>query len=223
MAFALPDEADEVIGLGGEWRNLFDGSSLDGWVHLNGSHIYTVEDSAIVGRTVPGSPNSFLCTQEEFGDFELEMDVMVDSVTNSGIQIRSKVRPFTAGEGHDFRAGRVNGPQVELQRNRKPGTPTTGLIYGEALGTGWLSADEKINHGHHFLHDDGWNHVRILAEGPRIRTWVNDHPVEDLTNQEVYKTHAKGFIGLQMHAMPDGRLYTMRWKNIRIRWLEISH
>jgi quinoprotein glucose dehydrogenase len=149
----------------------------------------------------------------------MELDVMVDSVTNSGIQIRSQARPLTVGKGHDLRAGRVNGPQVELQRNHRPGTPTTGLIYGEALGTGWLSSEEKIKNGHHYLFNEGWNHVRILAQGPRIRTWVNGYPVEDLTNEEVHKTHSRGFIGLQMHGMPDARLYTMRWKNIRIREL----
>lgn len=220
IAFALPGE-DETASRShaNGWIDLFDGRTLNGWVHLNGSHRYTVEEGALVGRTQTGSPNSFLCTTQEFSDFEMELDVMVDSVTNSGIQIRSKVRPLTVGEGHDLRAGRVNGPQVELQRNHGPGTPTTGLIYGEALGTGWLSAEEKIKNGHHYLFNEGWNHIRILAEGARILTWVNGHPVEDLTNEEVYKTHSRGFIGLQMHGMPDGRLYTMRWKNIRIREL----
>lgn len=222
VAFALPeDTAGSQSAPPGGWINLFDGSSLNGWVHLNGSHTYTVEDGAIVGRTVAGSPNSFLCTTDEFSDFELELDVMVDSVTNSGIQIRSKARPFTTGEGHDLRAGRVNGPQVELQRNHRPGTPTTGLIYGEALGTGWLSSEDKVNNGHHYLFNEGWNHVRILALGPRMQTWVNGHAVEDLTNEEVYKTYSRGFIGLQMHGMPDGRPYTMRWKNIRIRALNV--
>lgn len=219
IAFALPEDEKTAGTASTDWINLFDGSSLSGWVHLNGAHRYTVEDGAIVGRTVAGSPNSFLCTTQDFSDFELELEAMVDSVTNSGIQIRSKVRPFTVGDGRDLRAGRVNGPQVELQRNRRPGTPTTGLIYGEALGTGWLSAEEKIRNGHHYLFNEGWNKVRIVAQGPRIQTWVNGHPVEDLANEEVYKTHSSGFIGLQMHAMEDGRLYTMRWRNIRIRKL----
>ena len=220
IAFALPENANEQRkAASGRWIDLFNGSTLEGWVHMNGSHSYTVEDGAIVGRTVPGSPNSFLCTRREFSDFELQLDVMVDSITNSGVQIRSKARPFTTGEGHDQRAGRVNGPQVELQRNRRPGTPTTGLIYGEALGTGWLSSEDKIRNGHHYLFNEGWNRVRIRAVGPRIQTWVNDHPVEDLALDEVYKTHDRGFIGLQMHGMEDGRLYTMRWKNIRIQEL----
>lgn len=219
IAFALPEEDESVETPSGEWIDLFDGSSLAGWVHLNGAHRYAVEDGAIVGRTVAGSPNSFLCTTRDFSDFELELEAMVDSVTNSGIQIRSTSRPFTIGEGRDRRAGRVNGPQVELQRNRRPGTPTTGLIYGEALGTGWLSSEDKINNGHHHLFNEGWNKVRVLAKGPRIQTWVNGHPVEDLTNEELYQTHSRGFIGLQMHGMEDGKLYTMRWRNIRIKEL----
>jgi quinoprotein glucose dehydrogenase len=221
IAFALPPAESEASSAdeGGakDWMNLFDGSTLNGWVHLNGSHTYTAEDGIIVGRTAVGSENSFLCTTKEFGDFELELEVMVDSVTNSGIQIRSRVKPVTVGEGHSLRAGRVYGPQVEMQRNHRPGTPTTGLIYGEALGTNWLSAESKIQNGHHYLHNDGWNKMRIVAKGPRIQTWVNGHQVEDLVHEEVYKTNAKGFIGLQMHGIEGSGPYEMKWRNIRIR------
>jgi quinoprotein glucose dehydrogenase len=219
IAFALPfSELDTPTGKADKgWIDLFDGTTLNGWVHLNGSHTYAVEDGAIVGRTVEGSQNSFLCTTGEFDNFELELEVMIDSITNSGIQIRSQVRPVTVGEDYDARAGRVYGPQVEMQRNQEPGTPTTGLIYGEALGMGWLSSSEKIENGHHYLHDEGWNKLRILAQGPRIQTWVNGHPVEDLTNEEVYKTHPEGFIGLQMHGIEGNGPFVMKWRNIRLR------
>src|SRR5690606_30478402 len=122
------------------------GSTLDGWVHLNGSHTYSVEDGAIVGRTVEGSRNSFLCSLQEFSDFELELEVMVDRVTNQGIQFRSKVRPVTVRDHHDFRAGRVYGPQAEIRRYYD-GQPTTGTLYGEALGTGWLSSEQTLKNG----------------------------------------------------------------------------
>ena len=146
VAFALP-ETDEraaskprvAIGPGEGWIELFDGRTLNGWVHLNGSHTFSVEDGAIVGRTVEGSVNSFLCTTREFGDFELELEVFVDKVTNSGIQFRSKARPITSGKGWSNTAGRVYGPQAEIRRFQGDGAPTTGMFYGEALGTGWLS------------------------------------------------------------------------------------
>jgi glucose dehydrogenase len=240
VAFALPDTPlattlpDSRPRSDATWMALFDGATLNGWVHLNGAHTYSVEDGAIVGRTVARSAhlNSFLCSRQEFDDFELELETMVDRVTNQGIQIRSQVRPLQgAGKGQDVAAGRVNGPQVEVRRFY-PGLPTTGLLYGEALGTGWLSSPQKIEEGHHYFIDDGWNRVRVLARGPRIQTWVNGHLVEDLTNDAVYKTHPRGFIGLQIHGLSERELsvpinadsgittaqpLVSKWRNIRIR------
>ena len=62
----------EPTGAQDGWRPLFNGKNLDGWVQLNGTAPFTVADNAIVGTTVVGSPNSFLCTKEAFGDFILE-------------------------------------------------------------------------------------------------------------------------------------------------------
>jgi quinoprotein glucose dehydrogenase len=167
------------------WIELFDGKTLNGWVHLNGSHTYTVEDGAIVGRTAEGSVNSFLCTIEEFADFEFEVETTVDRVTNQGIQFRSGVKPIAGGgRGGDAVAGRVYGPQAEIRRYYK-GQPTTGTLYGEALGTGWLTAKEKLDEGHRHFIDEGWNKLRIVAQGPRLQTWVNGHLIEDLVNEDV--------------------------------------
>ena len=215
-----------------EWIDLFDGNSLNGWVHMNGAHRFTVEDNAIVGRTVESSAsmNSFLCTLQEFDDFELELETSIDPVTNSGIQIRSTVRPVQMqGRSFEVAAGRVNGPQVEIRRSYK-GLPATGHIYGEAMGTNWLTSQEKIQQGHPHFVADGWNTVRIVANGPRIRTWVNGQPVEDIVNEAVYKTHPRGFIGLQIHGLsqreidanPGAGISTsqpleIKWRNIRIR------
>ena len=237
IAFALPEQQEEPAVTTSDWIDLFDGETLNGWVHMNGSHTFAVEDGAIVGRTVESSArmNSFLCTLRQFADFELEVETYLDPITNTGIQIRSKVRPLPA-TGPDARttsgrAGRVNGPQMEIRRYY-PGQPPTGVLYGEALTTGWLSSQEKIDAGHRHYIDEGWNELRIVARGPRIQTWVNGHLIEDLANEEVYKTHKKGFIGLQVHGINErdlarpvhaGRGITTRqplvfkWRNIRIR------
>ena len=88
-----------ITGRRSAWIQLFDGKTLNGWVHMNGAHNFTVEDGAIVGRTVESSAamNSFLCTLQEFDDFELELETYIDPVTNSGVQIRTKVRPVAGG------------------------------------------------------------------------------------------------------------------------------
>jgi quinoprotein glucose dehydrogenase len=236
VAFALPQPQDSRPAPPSRdpgWRDLFDGTTLNGWAHVNGAHEYTVEDGAIVGRTVERSAtrNSFLCSLDEFGDFELELDTMVDRVTNQGIQIRTRVRPAAAGTGPDRAAGRVFGPQVEVRRFY-PGLPTTGLLYGEALGTGWLSSQQKIENGHHFFLDTGWNALRIVASGPRIQTWVNGHAVEDLSLDDVFRTHPSGHVCLQLHGMSERELsnppwigsgvtpsepLVSRWRKIRIR------
>jgi quinoprotein glucose dehydrogenase len=201
---------------------------------MNGAHHFTVEDGAIVGRTVErsASTNSFLCSLQEFDDFELELETAIDRITNSGIQIRTHVRPVQGtGSPSESFPGRVNGPQVEIRRFYK-GQPATGLLYGEAMGTGWLSSAEKIAAGHQYFVDEGWNKLRIVASGPRIQTWVNGRLVEDLTNEDVYKTYARGFIGLQIHGLSERELSTpanatsgvttsqplvIKWRNIRIR------
>ena len=225
IAFALSDSGDPTnphpIGrtTNERWVDLFDGRTLDGWVHLNGSHTYSVEDGAIVGRTVRGSMNSFLCTTREFGDFELELEVYVDDVTNSGIQFRSQARPTTSGEGWSYTAGRVYGPQVEIRRNLGKNSPTTGLFYGEALGTGWLSDQETVERGHDFYQDEGWNLLRIVAEGPRMRSWVNGHLIDDVVRKDVYATHPKGFIGLQVHGIEGQGPFVMKFRKIRIKEL----
>jgi quinoprotein glucose dehydrogenase len=240
IAFALPDETTPPASptapaqaAASGWINLFDGATLNGWVHLNGGHQFTVEDGAIVGRTAASSAsmNSFLCTTREFADFELELETMVDRVTNQGIQIRSRAKPLTTGRGFENTAGRVHGPQVEVRRTY-PGLPPTGVLYGEALGTGWLTSQEKIKAGHRFFVDEGWNHLRIVARGPRIQTWVNGNLVEDLVNEAVYATNPSGFIGLQIHGLGEREItqagtagagltvnqpLVNRWRKIRIR------
>ena len=241
IAFALPQDrgpttpaapAGPQAPSADRWINLFDGTSLNGWVHMNGAHRFTVEDGAIVGRTVESSAsmNSFLCTLQEFDDFELELETAIDPVTNSGIQIRTQVRPVPMqGRSFEAAAGRVNGPQVEIRRTYK-GLPATGHIYGEAMGTNWLTSQKKIDEGHPHFVNDGWNKLRIVAKGPRIQTWVNGQPVEDIVNEAVYKTHVRGFIGLQIHGLgqrevdanPGAGITTsqpllIKWRNIRIK------
>ena len=142
--------------------SLFDGKSLEGWTQLNGTATYRVEGDAIVGKTNEGSPNSFLCTDKLYGDFDLMFEVKVDDRLNSGVQIRS--RTGAAGE-----PGRVNGPQVEIEASGANGL--AGYIYGETAG-GWMTPEkDRVRHAH--FNDGAWNAYRVLAIGPNIKVWIN--------------------------------------------------
>ena len=68
-AIALPGWSAEPA-----WTPLFDGKTLRGWTQRGGKAHYEVLDGAIVGTSVPNTPNSFLCTERSYGDFVLELD-----------------------------------------------------------------------------------------------------------------------------------------------------
>jgi len=186
---------------------LFNGRNLEGWSQRNGTATFRVEGDTIVGRTAEGSPNSFLCTTETYGDFDLEFDVKVDARLNSGVQIRSR-------SIDDKPEGRVNGPQVEISLDGM-----AGYVYGEAAG-GWMTPDADRT-PHQFFKDGEWNSYRVVARGNRIQTWINGNPVSDLTHDEKFQSHPSGFIGLQVHGIPkDQGPYEVRWRNLTLRKLD---
>ena len=196
------------------WVTIFDGKTLDGWIQKNGTATYRVEGGAIVGKTAKGSPNSFLCTQNEYGDFELQFEVkLLNNELNSGVQIRSQTRK---SEG-DAKFGRVNGPQIEIEASGDKGAEA-GYIYCEACG-GWMTTEKDLK-PHKTFKDGDWNKYRIVAKGARIQTWINDKAIEDLTSAEKYRSHPKGFIGLQVHGVGDRGPFQIAWRNIRIKVLD---
>ena len=163
-----------------------------------------------------GSPNSFLCTEKEYSDFELEFDVKVDRGLNSGVQIRSKTKETSTGKAKNDQAGRVYGPQVEIEASGEQGAEA-GYVYGEATGRGWLTPKDRLK-PHKVFKDGEWNHFRVVVQGPHFQTWINGQPVEDLTDEDILKTHPKGFIGLQVHGIKQGSgPYEVAWRNIRLR------
>lgn len=198
-------EASEISSSKKDWTQLFNGQNLDGWTKEGGPATYRVEDSSVVGTSVRNSDNTFLVTEETYGDFVLEFDVKVHDSLNSGVQIRSKVRED----------GEVYGPQVEIEASLEEGAEA-GYIYGEGTDRGWLIPDDRLT-PHKIFQDGEWNRYRIRAEGPRIQTWINGKQVADLTHEAIYKNHKQGFIGLQVHGVGDEGPYEVRWKNIRLR------
>jgi hypothetical protein len=70
---------------------------------------------------------------------------------------------------------------------------------------------------HKAFQNGEWNHYRVLARGPRILTWVNGRPIEDLVDEAKYQSHPEGFIGLQVHGVGDRGPFEVAWRNIRIR------
>jgi len=203
---------------------LWDGKTLEGWVRHGGEATYRIEDGAIVGTSVPNTSNTFLCTESDYSDFILELEVKVDDGLNSGIQIRSHVfdEPTTAtiadGDGETktltIPAGRVHGYQVEIDPSDRA---YSGGIYDEAR-RGWLQdlKGEEYKEARQAFKRGEWNHYRIEAIGNSIKTFINDVPVVEVTDE----MDPSGFIALQVHSVGDKQELIgkqVRWRNIKIK------
>jgi hypothetical protein len=149
-----------------DWKPLFDGKSLDGWVQRGGKANYRVEDGAIVGTSVPNTPNSFLCTAKDYGDFVLELEFKVDNELNSGVQFRSQYLSESReveymGQKIKEPKERVFGYQCEIDPS--PRAYSAG-IYDESR-RGWLK-DLKDNEAARKAFKSGeWNKLRIECQG----------------------------------------------------------
>ncbi|MDX1956885.1 MAG: DUF1080 domain-containing protein [Chitinophagaceae bacterium] len=190
-----------------QWQPLFDGKSLNGWKKVAGTGEYEVRDGAIVGISVPNSPNTFLVSEKEYGDFILELEMKVeDTTSNTGVQFRSHFDP-QANNGK----GRVYGYQFEVDPSSRR---WTGGIYDEARRE-WLYP-LTLNPGvQDAFRLNEYNKIRIEAIGHTLRTFINGKEAAFLIDT----VDATGFIALQVHGIgnPDHAGRKVYWKNIRIK------
>jgi len=198
------------------FRPLFDGRSIEGWVQRGGKAKYTVENGEIVGETVLNTPNSFLCTDLDYGDFILKLEFKADKGMNSGVQIRSqcfdKEIPNPGNPKRPIEAGRVHGYQVEIDTNDRA---WSGGIYDEAR-RGWLNDLKQNPEARKAFKQSDWNKFRIECRGDSIKTWINGIPAADLKDGLT----PKGFIALQVHGTKVETPMHVRWRNIQIKELK---
>ncbi len=186
------------------WVNLFNGKDLSGFKQLNGKAIYEVKNGEIIGTNVDKEPNSFLATEKNYRDFILELELLVDTAMNSGIQFRSQ-------SISSFKEGRVHGYQMEVDPSERA---WSGAIFDEGR-RGWLYTLDLNPTAKTAFKNNQWNKYRIECFGNTIRTWVNGvatgHLIDDMTPE--------GFIALQVHAVRKGQTAgkQIRWRNIRIK------
>lgn len=182
--------------------DLFDGKTLEGWE--GNLDYFRVEDEAIVAGTLDQKipNNEFLCTQLEYEDFELILEVRLKGEgNNAGIQFRSK---RIEGD-HE-----VSGYQCDVGSawNR----PVWGGLYDESRRRKMLAeGDPDKLPG--WLREGEWNELRIVAQGKRIQQFLNGHKTIDYTEEDG-EIPAAGIIGLQIHSGPPTEAW---YRNIRLR------
>ncbi|GEM_PF-91390 len=198
-----------MVGIPEGWQPLFNGKNFDGFEQLNGEAIYKVEDQQMVGYTTPNTPNSFMATKKDYGDFILEFEVKADNAINSGVQFRSLSIP-------EYNKGRIHGYQCEIESSARK---WAGGIYDEARRA-WLYPLTRNEKGRQAFITGDWNHYRIEAIGSDIRTWINGIQCANLVDDMT----AEGLIGFQVHGIyqksQEGT--QVKWRNIKIKTTDLE-
>ena len=170
--------------LTGTRQSLLTDREMTGWRVVGGNATFEWKESTIHGSR-PDTTNTFLVSEREYGDFVLEGEVRIES-GNSGWQIRSHLhKPIN-------RRSRLYGYQVEVDPSDRS---WSGGVYDEGR-RGWIHSLSNDQAARDAFKKDAWNHYRIEAIGPRIRTWVNGIPCADVIDL----ADLSGSIALQVHS-----------------------
>lgn len=166
--------------------SIFNGRDLSGWhvsrtTHHGTTGNFFVQNGAIVLKQNPYGQGGVLLSDRKYGDFELYVEVKIDSFCNGGIFLRST----ESGQAY----------QVELA---VPGA--NGDLFGERLS---ISTPGKAEGIEKVWKPGDWNSFRIRMTGavPHITLWVNDVQMWDVTEpkNDFVAGAREGMIGFQSH------------------------
>jgi len=179
------------------YRSLFNGKDLAGWE--GDTTLWKVEGEAIVGDSPGIKHNQFLCTKDEFGDFELKLEFRVkDGAGNTGVQFRTKKLPNTT---------EVSGYQADLGENY------WGCLYDESRRNKVLvQASPELAK---VIKKADWNEYIIRAEGDHITLKINGVTTVDYKEPDAGIARS-GIVALQVHS---GGPMRVDFRNIRLKAL----
>lgn len=176
--------------------SLFDGLSLEGWVcdPLEQAGDWKAMDGELLGEN-PGEQASIIWTNQEFRDFEIELEYMtLTDDYDSGLFIR--------GLTH----------QVQIGISRSLQKDMTACIYAPEDEQGsYPGQTDKVTEFHKV---GEWNHLKVIAKGKQIQTFLNGEPMVDYTGKVLVD---EGPIGLQLHG---GVHMSVKFRNIELRELQ---
>ena len=205
------------------WKLLFDGKTTNGWhTYLRdtvGSKWQVRNGVIIFDTTMPRNGGGDIVTNEEFENFELQLEWKISKGGNSGII-------FDIQEDPKFRATYLTGPEMQVLDNidasdNKKQNHLAGCLYDLA---GDSSVSKPVPVGE-------FNKVRIVQNKGHLTLWLNGIKTyegqigSDDWNARVANSKfadpaftnfakvAKGKIALQQHPGSS------EWRNIKIRKL----
>src|SRR5882672_7246175 len=179
---------------------LFNGTDLSGWEAGGGpADCWEWKDGKVVCK---GGKGGWLCTKEQYGDFEIELDYNCPKDGNSGVFIRAP------REGHTSKLGmeiQVLDDDAEIHKEIKP-FQHTASIYGVVPPS--KAAQKPAGQ---------WNTMRIRCKGDQVTITLNGEQVTDADMSkfdDLKGRPRKGYIGLQNHGSG------LEFRNVRLKKLD---
>lgn len=209
------------------FTSLFNGKDLSGWT--GNPKFWSVRDGVIVGQTTAENPtkgNTFLIwTAGTTADFELRLSYRIipnneKGFANSGIQYRSKVLEpenwVVGGYQADFEAGKSYSGILYEERMTRGIMAARGekVLWDKDCKkqvTGSVGKSDEIQAA---IKPEAWNDYVIIAQGNRLRHFINGRETVDVTDECDSKRALDGVLALQLHA---GLPMTVQFRDIRIK------
>jgi len=166
-------EEKDAAGTKTGFLKLFNGKDLAGW-EAGGGAKWVVKDGAIVGTQGENNSPGDLFTKNTYKDFLLEVTYRVEWPCNSGVWFRYQ----TPEKAY----------QADILEYKDPEC-YSGTLYCPSKMFLAMNKDKTI------VNRDGWNTIKVQAEGDHIQIWLNGKQVADVRD----KTTDSGKIGFQVH------------------------
>ena len=152
---------------------IFNGKDLSGW-ETSGEAKWVVEDGTLVGTQGENNAPGDLFTENTYKDFVLSVTYRVEWPCNTGVWFRYQSAQIAY--------------QADILEYKDPEC-YSGTLYCPGKMFLAMNTDKTL------VDRDGWNTIKVRAEGDHIQMWLNDRQVADVHDD----TSDSGKIGFQVH------------------------
>lgn len=156
-----------------EFTKLFNGKDLTGW-QTEGNARWVVENGLLVGTQGVNNAPGDLFTKDSFGDFEATVTYRTEWPCNSGVWFRYQ----TPDKAY----------QADILEYKDP-EAYSGTLYCPGKLFLAINADKTL------INREGWNTIKVRAQGDHLQIWLNGRQVADVHDT----TTDSGKIGFQVH------------------------
>ena len=196
-----------------QWKDLFNGKDLSGWVDVNTSpETWSVRDGIIINK---GKPIGVMRSEKEYENFLLHIEWRhMEKGGNSGVFAWSSAIPGEKNRLPDGVEIQMLDPGwVELHRKPDGELPPVAYVHGELFGVGGVSIVPENPRGvrsksveNRVLGTGEWNTYDVVAVDGTIKLAVNGKFVNSISKS----SKRKGYLCLESEGAE------IHFRNIRI-------